>query len=145
VEVINKTMPDEDQMAGFMEPDDGAPIYMINLLKYKDKAEYSDGRETELSGQQAYALYAEGVQDCLATVGGHISFAGRVRRLSLGSVEELWDDVVIAMYPNRSAMLQMMQLPEMQEIGQHRAAGLAGQLNIETIDVPEIVNPTNAT
>ena len=144
MEVINRTMPDEDQMAGFMEPDDGAPIHMINLLKYKDKAEYADGRETELSGQQAYALYAEGVQDCLATVGGHISFAGRVRRLSLGSVEELWDDVVIAMYPNRSAMLQMMQLPEMQEIGQHRAAGLAGQLNIETIDVPELVNPTNA-
>jgi hypothetical protein len=43
------------------------------------------------------------------------------------------DDIAIAMYPNRTAMLQMMQLPEMKEIGQHRAAGLAGQLNIETV------------
>jgi len=29
-------------------------------------------------------------------------------------------------------MMEMMQSPEMQEIGVHRAAGLAGQLNIET-------------
>jgi hypothetical protein len=43
------------------------------------------------------------------------------------------DDIAIAMYPNRTAMLQMMQLPEMNEIGQHRAAGLAGQLDIETV------------
>jgi hypothetical protein len=27
----------------------------------------------------------------------------------------------------------MMMSPKMQEIGQHRAAGLAGQLNIETV------------
>jgi hypothetical protein len=27
----------------------------------------------------------------------------------------------------------MMMSPAMQEIGQHRAAGLAGQLNIETV------------
>lgn len=124
-------------MAGFMEPDDGTPIYMVNLLKYKDRAEYADGRETGLSGREAYQLYSKGVKDCLARVGGSISFAGNVRRLTLGSVEELWDDVAIAMYPSRSAMLQMMQLPEMQEIGQHRAAGLAGQLNIETVAAPE--------
>ena len=137
MEVTNKVVPDKEQMAGFMEPDDGAPIYMVNLLKYKDRAEYADGRETELSGREAYNLYSQGVKACLAKVGGSITFAGNVRRLTLGSVEELWDDVAVAMYPSRSAMLQMMQLPEMQEIGQHRAAGLAGQLNIETVAAPE--------
>ena len=50
----------------------------------------------------------------------------------LGEAEELWDKVAIAMYPSRAAMLEMMSSPEMQEIGAHRAAGLAGQLNIET-------------
>jgi uncharacterized protein (DUF1330 family) len=137
VEVINKVMPNEEQIAGFMEPDDGVTIYMVNLLKYRDRAEYADGRETDLSGREAYALYTEGVQECLAKVGGALQFKGQVRRLMLGSVEDLWDDVAIAMYPNRAAMMQMMQLPEMQEIGQHRAAGLAGQLNIETVDHPD--------
>lgn len=38
----------------------------------------------------------------------------------------------IAMYPSRAAMAEMMRSPKMQEIGVHRTAGLAGQLNIET-------------
>ena len=42
----------------------------------------------------------------------------------LGTVEDLWDKVAIAMYPSRAAMLEMMSSPEMQEIGTHRAAGL---------------------
>jgi len=137
VEVVNKVMPDEAQMAGFLEPDDGSPVYMVNLLKFKDKAAYADGRETSLSGFEAYQLYSDGVKTCLAKVGGHIEFSGVVRRLTLGVVEDLWDVIAIAMYPNRTAMLQMMQLPEMGEIGQHREAGLAGQLNIESVGAPE--------
>ena len=133
MEVINKLMPDKEQMQGFMEPDDGSPVYMVNLLKYKEKAEYADGRETDLTGREAYRLYSDGVKKTLAKVGGQLTFAASVRRLTLGSVEELWDDVAIAMYPSRTAMMEMMQLDEMQEIGQHRAAGLAGQLNIETL------------
>jgi hypothetical protein len=39
-----------------------------------------------------------------------------------------------AVYPSKQAMLDMMISPEMQEIGVHRAAGLAGQANIETTD-----------
>ncbi len=132
--VENKVAPDEEQMKGFLEPDDGKPIYMLNLLKYKDKAEYKDGRETTLSGKEAYHLYAKGVKKCLAKVGGEMTFSSTVRRLSIGSVDELWDEIAIAMYPNRTAMMQMMQLPEMAEIGKHRKAGLAGQLNLETVD-----------
>ena len=69
----------------------------------------------------------------LEEVGGTIVFSADVERLVLGEVEELWDKIAIAMYPSRQAMLQMMSSPAMQQIGQHRAAGLAGQLNIETI------------
>ena len=50
----------------------------------------------------------------------------------LSEVEELWDDVAIAMYPSRAAMLEMVSSPEYQAIAVHREAGLAGQLNIET-------------
>ncbi|REJ64443.1 MAG: DUF1330 domain-containing protein, partial [Proteobacteria bacterium] len=58
--------------------------------------------------------------------------SGDVSRLMLGEVEDLWDTVAIAQYPSRAAMLEMMQLPEYQEISVHREAGLEGQLNIET-------------
>ena len=74
------------------------------------------------------------MRELLKEFGGSLSFKASVERLTIGEVEELWDDVAIAMYPSRAAMLQMMQSPKLQEIGQHRAAGLVGQLNIECVD-----------
>lgn len=134
MKVENKVNPNADQMAGFMDSSVEGPIAMVNLLKYKEKAEYSDERETELSGVEAYGIYAQGVAKTLAMVGGKMLFFGNVSRLMLGEVEELWDQVAIAQYPSRAAMLEMMQLPEYQAIHIHRDAGLAGQLNIETTD-----------
>lgn len=132
MEYQNALEPNEEQIAGFLAPDDDHPIYMLNLLKYKDKAEYADGRDTELSGRDAYQIYGVGVLDRLAAVKGGIIFSGIVSRLMLGEVEELWDDVAIAMYPSRAAMLEMVSSPEYRKIAVHREAGLAGQLNIET-------------
>lgn len=133
MEVTNAVEPNEEQIAGFAEPHDGQAIYMVNLLKYREQAQYTDGRDSQLSGRDAYARYGTGVLDCIAAVGGSIVFSGEVRRLMLGEVEDLWDDVAIAMYPSRQAMLEMMMSPEYQAIAEHRSAGLEGQLNIETV------------
>ena len=128
----NKLMPNEDQIKGFLEGDVDTPIYMLNLLRFKDNAEYEDGRQTDLSGQEAYAIYGAEVQAHLAKVGGQGIFAGRVSRLMLGEVEDLWDMVAIAMYPSKKAMLKMVSDPDYIESAKHRSAGLEGQLNIET-------------
>lgn len=132
MEYHNAVAPTEEQLAGFLAPGDDHPIYMLNLLKYKEKAEYADGRETGLSGAAAYGIYGAGVLEEIAAVGGHMYFAGSVDRMMLGEVEELWDDVGIAMYPSRAAMLEMIQKSSYQALAVHREAGLAGQLNIET-------------
>ncbi len=133
MQVINKLLPNEAQINGFLENPDIGPISMVNLLKYKDKAEYKDGRDTNLSGEEAYALYAMEVINYVEKYGGEFIFAGKVSRLMLGEVEDLWDAVAIAKYPNRKAMLDMTMDPEYQKIHVHRDAGLEGQLNIETI------------
>ena len=133
--VTNSLYPTESQVQGFLQPGP-EPIYMVNLLKFRDRAAYPDGRPTDLTGEAAYALYAEGVSDLITEFGGSVVFAADVERLMLGEVEELWDKVAIAMYPSRAAMLNMMQSPKMQELGIHREAGLAGQLNIETSQPP---------
>ncbi|MDP6979119.1 MAG: DUF1330 domain-containing protein [Myxococcota bacterium] len=132
MKVENQVLPDGERIKGFLEPGPDGPIYMVNLLRFKEKAEYEDGRETDLTGKQAYATYGEGVQKLLAKVGGGGMFHADVTWLMLGEVEDLWDTVAIAMYPSRAKMFEMMRLPEMAEIGAHRSAGLAGQLNIET-------------
>jgi len=134
MKVVNKVYPDKEQIKGFMEPVSEGPICMVNLLKFKDKAAYEDGRDTDLTGREAYALYEEGVKKLLQEIGGGIGFEGDVARLALGEVEELWDVVALAVWPSRGAMFEVMQSPEMQAISVHRSAGLAGQLNIETTD-----------
>ena len=132
MKVENKVMPNEKQMKEFLDEGHDEPIFMVNLLKFKEKAEYPDKRETDLTGREAYEIYGIEVVKHLEKVGGKPIFGSDVTRLMLGEVEELWDQVAIAMYPNRKAMLKMISDPDYIESAQHRVAGLAGQLNIET-------------
>ena len=130
--VVNAMFPGPEQLGGFFSGAEDGPFVMVNLLKFKERAEYPDGSEPELSGREAYARYGAAVQACLASVGGKSVFAGAVTDLLLGEVEELWDMVALAQYPSRAAMMAMVQSPEYQAIEKHRIAGLAGQLNIRT-------------
>lgn len=130
----NHVYPSEpQQIAARQEPGPDGPVYMVNLLKYKDKAEYRDGRETDLTGREAYAIYGRAVSRIIQDFGGHVAFAGEVTMLALGQVDELWDQVAIACYPNRAALTAMSASKPWREAAVHREAGLAGQLNIETV------------
>lgn len=132
MKVENAVFPPMEQVAAFFGgPDDGAFV-MVNLLKFKEKAEYEDGSDADLTGAQAYARYGAAVQACLAAVGGRQVYAGPVTGILLGTVEELWDMVALAEYPSLTAMQAMIGSPEYQAIEHHRKAGLAGQLNIRT-------------
>ncbi len=131
--VTNEVVPtDPEQLAEFARPGPDGPIYMVNLLKFKERAEYADGRDAELSGAEAYARYGAAVASLVAEHGGRIIFSGAVNWLMIGQADELWDQVAVVEYPNRAALLAMSASEAYQEIAVHRSAGLAGQLNIET-------------
>ncbi len=134
MQVVNEVFPSQPaQMQGLMQPGPDGPIFMVNLLKFKEKAEYEDGRATDLSGRDAYMIYGREVTKLLPKFGGVAIFAADVTYLSLGQVEELWDEVAIAMYPKRGDMVRMSMSEEWRAIAVHRSAGLKGQLNIETV------------
>lgn len=116
-----------------MQPGPEGPIYMVNLLKFKDRAQYEDDRQSELTGREAYQLYGEAVLKLIGEYGGEIVFHADVTFLALGQVEELWDEVAIAKYPNRAALLAMSSSEEWRDAAVDRSAGLAGQLNIESV------------
>lgn len=137
MQVINEVFPtDPAVVQELMKPGPDGPIFMVNLLKFKEKAEYEDGRASDLSGRDAYMIYGRAVTDILPKFGGKAIFAGDVTFLSLGKAEELWDEVAIAMYPKRADMVRMSMSAEWQEAAVHRTAGLKGQLNIETVLQP---------
>ena len=106
MEVINEVLPtSSERIKEMMEPGPEGPIYMINLLKFKEHAEYEDGRDTKLTGYEAYQIYGKGVAQLLPKYGGEVFFMGDVTFLSLGQVEELWDEVAIAKYPDRGSLV----------------------------------------
>ena len=74
MKVENAVYPNEEQMKGFTKGDHGEPISMVNLLKFRKKAEYPDGRETDLTGAEAYAIYGLGVSKLVADLGGRMVF-----------------------------------------------------------------------
>ena len=140
MKVVNEVVPsDPNQIAQMMQPGPEGPVFMVNLLKFKEKAEYADGRETDLTGRDAYQIYGKGVAELIRQFGGQLFFMADVTFLSLGQVEELWDEVAIAAYPNRGALLRMSQSDEWKALAVHREAGLTGQLNIETV-APAMAN-----
>jgi uncharacterized protein (DUF1330 family) len=138
MKVENGVYPDSDQVRALQEQGPDGPIVMVNLLKFRDRARYPDGRDSHVSGREAYDRYAREVVKLLHAVGGRVLYSGDVTFLTLGRAEELWDEVALAEYPSRAALLQMSTSKEWQDIAVHREAGLEGQLNIETV-------PTRAT
>ena len=108
--VINEVMPTSaERIEQMMEPGPDGPISMVNLLKFKEHAEYEDGRETTLTGRQAYEIYGRGVSQLITEYGGTVTFAGDVTFLALGQVDELWDEVAIAQYPSRQRLRSKSQ------------------------------------
>lgn len=130
--VANRLYPRPEQilpLADHLAPD---PVAMVNLLKFRDRADYRDGRPDGGSGRDAYMRYVAEMQPIVEAAGGRFLFSGDVQGLVIGEVEELWDAVGIVEYPSRAAFSRIATSPEVLAIGVHREAGLAGQLLIPT-------------
>jgi uncharacterized protein (DUF1330 family) len=136
MKVTNSVFPSPEQFQDFFGAPDDGPFVMVNLLKFKTKAEYADGADAHLSGREAYARYGAVVTGLIEALGGRLRYSGAVTGLLLGEVEDMWDAVALAEYPSLAAFQAMAVSPEMHAIEHHRKAGLAGQLNIRTRPAP---------
>ena len=129
--IKNILQPTGDQLRTFRDRQTGEPIQMLNLLKFKEKAVYEDGTDNNLTGREAYLLYAKGFRDVMSPKGAEILYSGEVRGFLIGEGEGAWDAVAVIQYPSTQVMLDMMRNPDYQAAHKHRAAALEGQLLIE--------------
>ncbi len=134
------THPRPEQIEQLMKnaPEDG-PIHMLNLLKFKERAEYPDGRETELTGAEAYGLYGQEVVKIFAEIGARIVYSAPANVLVIGDGDLPWDAVAIAEYPSKTVFLEMTQSDAYQRIAVHRDAGLASQELVQLDPRPGVV------
>jgi uncharacterized protein (DUF1330 family) len=129
--IKNVLQPTGDQVRAFRDRQTGEPIAMLNLLKFRDKAVYEDGRESDLSGREAYGLYGKAFEEIMGPQSVKVLYSGDVRGMLIGQADELWDAMALIQYPNTQVMLDMLKNEEYQRAQQHRAAGLQGQLLID--------------
>ena len=128
---LNAIEPTPEQIKKFLsDKKAGEPVYMLNLLKFKDKATYKNGEN--VSGREAYARYASAfsklVKDKKIEGGG--TWGGNMNSWLIGKGEGEWDAIGIFKYPSAEIMIETVSSDEYRKIHKHRRAGLEGQLLI---------------
>jgi len=74
-------------------------VVMLNLLRFRDVADYSANPELEprdpISGEEAYQRYLEHTLPLLRESGGDLAFLGKGGKYLIGPQEEQWDLVML--------------------------------------------------
>lgn len=126
--VTNALIPNGDQIAALAADDRPEPIVMLNLLRFRAKSMYPDGRDPELPGRDAYQRYADRMVPFVESRGARVVFMGDIRALIVGEVGEHWDTAALVEYPSAREFLAIAMSPEVHEFSVDREAGLEGQL-----------------
>jgi uncharacterized protein (DUF1330 family) len=130
MKVENALYPASDQIETLRNDTATEPIVMLNLLKFRANAQYSDGRATDLTGEQAFGIYIEEMRKIVESGGGKFLFDSAVKYLAIGEVEDLWDRAALVQYPSAADFLKITSSPEAAAVRVHRSAALEGQLLI---------------
>jgi uncharacterized protein (DUF1330 family) len=103
------------------------PIHMLNLLLYRETAEYPEGHEHAgkgWSGQRAYEEYGRTSGPIFSRVGGRIVWRGTFETMVTGPEVREWHDGFVAEYPHAGAFLEMVTDPDYQQAVVNRTAAL---------------------
>lgn len=112
----------ESYIASWFERDDpGGPMWALNLMKYRERAEYADGRESSISGMEADDVYAP--HEHLRKVDSRLIMMAPVLHQLVGD-DQLWDRIAIAQYRDRMAMIEMSSNADFRKDEDHKEAGM---------------------
>jgi uncharacterized protein (DUF1330 family) len=114
--------PTKETFAAFRSSDRTGPIHMLNLVRFRDKAAYSDGRSA--TGAEAYAAYGRDSYTVFSRLGGRIIWRGNFELTLIGPSDERWDECFIAQYPSVAAFVEMIRDPVYREAVKHRQAAV---------------------
>jgi uncharacterized protein (DUF1330 family) len=106
--------PTGQDLKRFMEEDDGGPVTMLNLLRFKPAG-----------GRESYAAYAAAAAPHLKKAGAtvvHLAETGTALVAPGGDTS--WDSILLVRYPTRAAFSQMVADPEYQQITHLRTEAL---------------------
>jgi len=115
--------PNWDMLRRWMDlpgADDGA-FWALNLMQYRELADYGDGQDAGVSGRAADDAYAP--LGPLKAIGAMVAFHADVTDQPVGAPP--WDRVGIVRYPSRAAFFAMQQREDFKAKHVHKEAGMA--------------------
>jgi uncharacterized protein (DUF1330 family) len=114
--------PTKQTFAAFRANDRLGPIHMLNLVRFRERAAYPDGRQA--TGAEAYAAYGRESYPVFSRLGGRVVWRGRFELMLIGPGDEMWDECFIAEYPSVAAFVEMIRDPVYREAVKHRQAAV---------------------
>jgi uncharacterized protein (DUF1330 family) len=123
--------PNQHQLAeviGLAGGESDGPLVMLNLNRYRDRAEYEGEPPGELagdvSGQEAYLRYGAVAAAVLDRVGGRILWHTESKRTVIGDESDRYDEIIAVWYPNLAAFTELVGDSGIVDALVHRTAGL---------------------
>ena len=105
--------------------DEDGPVWMVNLMSYRERADYGDAGGPERSGREADDEYAP--LDVLADLGAEVVFVGDVDTQLLGE-SPTWHRVAVVRYPTRRSFVEMQSRDDFRAKHVHKEAGMAATI-----------------
>jgi uncharacterized protein (DUF1330 family) len=121
--------PTPEQLETLLEGPPDPPVVMVNLLRFKPRA---DAPDAGVSGVEAYERYGGAMRKLVESHGGRILWTGRVDSIVITDGDAGYHAVALVEYPSRRKFVEIAQSAEVAAIGVHRAAGLESQWLIAT-------------
>ncbi|MDT8446123.1 MAG: DUF1330 domain-containing protein [bacterium] len=129
--------------AFFSNPPQG-PLVMLNLLRFKEVADYSAhpqiAPEQPISGAEAFQRYIDFTLPFLHASGGAIEFLGRGGNFLIGPAEETWDLVMLIRQASAQEFLAFASNPEYLVGLGHRSAALEDSRLLPTQAIRRLVS-----
>ena len=118
--------PSADQVRALRDAGPDGPVVMLNLLKFRERANYpSESPHAPCSGAEAYLRYQTAFVEAVGNVShAEIVWEGRIDAAFVGDAGHDWDKCLIVRYPSRQDFLAMMANADYRDALVHRYAGL---------------------
>jgi len=123
--------PTDSQRSMLMSLPMDAPLGVFNLFLFHTTAQYKEGdpefgtAKADVTGEQAYARYANIAGKMINDLGGRMVFSSPVNQIMIGPDNPKWNKAAIMYFPTRQAFMDMLTDPEFQKTSRHRKAALA--------------------
>lgn len=105
---MNRVNPERNAVKELFQLPETKPIYMLNMLRFKEKAE--DGK----TGKEKYSEYQKAAAPLLKQNKAEIIWSGSFAKNLLN--DKKWDLIYLVKYPSPRSFLQLITSKEYQDI-----------------------------